>query len=97
VLQDTDASVREDVIEALRLMRRKKAWGGLVEATKDSNFRVRSAAMDALREVTKQKIEHDPKAWQDWWAKHKDDAEPDEQPNPKESSPKFKIKKPEGF
>ena len=75
-LADEDDAVRTDAVEALRLLKTKPAWAGLIKATNDANFRIRGAAMEALREVTKQKIENDPKAWQEWWEKHKDDAEP---------------------
>jgi HEAT repeat protein len=68
-LGDNDSSVREDAVEALRLIDKKDAWGPLVKATADQEYKVRNAAMDALRQLTKKKIENDPKAWQDWWAK----------------------------
>ncbi len=74
-LDDADDSVREDAVEALRLLKEKPAWAGLIKATNDANFKIRGSAMDALHQVTKQKIESDPKLWQEWWAKHKDDPD----------------------
>ena len=39
-------------------------------------------------------LRDDYKEWEAWWAKHKDDPEaPPEEPK----TPKFRIKKPEGF
>lgn len=73
-LADTEDSVREDAIEALRLLKEKRAWAGLIKATKDENFRIRGNAMNALRELTGQKFD-EPKEWQAWWEKHKDDPE----------------------
>jgi hypothetical protein len=75
-LSDADENVREDVVEALRLLKEKPAWAGLLKATTDENYRVRNAAMDALRQLTKQKYDNDPKKWQEWWASHKDEPEP---------------------
>ena len=74
-LNDADDSVREDAVEALRLLKEKPAWAGLIKATNDANFRIRGNAMNALQELTKQKIDNDPKLWQEWWEKHKDDSE----------------------
>jgi len=68
-LDDTDRDVREDAVAALRLLQKKEAWGPLVQATADSDFKVRNAAMDALRELTGQQIGNDPAAWKAWWAK----------------------------
>jgi HEAT repeat protein len=71
-LADSDQSVREDAVEALRLMgkNQKQAWGFLVKATEDEDYKVRNNAMDALRELTDQKFEQ-PKQWQEWWPKAK--------------------------
>lgn len=77
-LKDADVSVREDAVEALRRIKNRKAQGALIDATADADFHVRNAAMQALRDATQQKFENDPKQWLDWWAKHKDDAEPAE-------------------
>ncbi len=69
LLSDQDRSVREDTVEALRLLKDKAAWGPLVKATEDADYKVRNGAMDALRQLTKQKTGNEPKAWQEWWAK----------------------------
>lgn len=66
VLVDADKSVREDAVEALRLLNKREAWGGLVKATGDSDYKVRNAAMNALKEVTSKTFEK-PDAWQHWW------------------------------
>jgi len=65
-LEDSDKSVREDAVEALRLLKTKEAWGPLVKAAADSDYRVRNAAMDALRELTGKSFEKTD-AWQEWW------------------------------
>ena len=83
-LKDADVSVREDAVEALHRIKNRKAQGALIDAISDADFHVRNAAMQALRDTTHQKFENEAKAWQDWWAKHKDDAEP---------APQMKIKK----
>ncbi|MFH0939391.1 MAG: HEAT repeat domain-containing protein [Planctomycetota bacterium] len=67
-LADSDVSVREDAVEALRLVGKNEAWGPLIKAISDQNYKIRNSAMDALRQLTKQKIENDPRAWQEWWA-----------------------------
>jgi HEAT repeat protein len=71
-LSDSDQSVREDAVEALRQMgkKEKQAWGLLVKATEDEDYKVRNNAMDALRELTPQKYEA-AKEWQEWWPKAK--------------------------
>jgi len=74
-LDDADDSVREDAVEALRLLKEKPAWAGLIKATRDANFKIRGSAMDALHDLTKQKFDREPKIWQEWWEKHKDDPE----------------------
>ena len=66
-LADTDASVREDAVEALRLLKQEQAWPGLIKATADSEYKIRNAAMDALKEMTGQRFGNDPKAWQEWF------------------------------
>ena len=91
-LDDADDSVREDAVEALRLLKAKPAWAALIKATSDTNFRIRGNAMDALRELTRQKFESDPKVWQEWWAQHKDDPE-----LPPETKPEVKKKLKSGF
>ena len=40
--------MREDAVEALRLLGKREAWGPLVKATEDKDYKVRNAAMDAL-------------------------------------------------
>ncbi|HLX62762.1 MAG TPA: HEAT repeat domain-containing protein [Planctomycetota bacterium] len=75
-LSDADDSVREDAVEALRLLGEKRAWAGLIKALKDENYKIRGNAMEALRQLTNAKVDPDPIAWQEWWDKHKDDAEP---------------------
>jgi HEAT repeat protein len=67
-LDDSDASVREDAVEALRHIKKRDAWNGLIKATADSDYKVRGAALDALREVTGEKFEG-AQAWQEWWKK----------------------------
>lgn len=74
VLKDSDPSVREDAIAALGAMKERSTCPVLIDATKDDNYRVRGAAMDALRELTKQSFGNEPKEWQNWWEKHKDFA-----------------------
>ena len=91
-LGDADDSVREDAVEALRLLKEKPAWAGLIKATSDANFRIRGTAMDALRELTKQKIDNEPKLWQEWWEKHKDDSESPPESKPDEKK-KLKLRK----
>ncbi len=86
-LSDAEDSVREDAVEALRLLKEKRAWAGLIKATNDANFRIRSSAMDALRTLSNQKFD-EPKAWQEWWEKHKDD--PEEKPSPKKKKEREK-------
>ena len=66
-MKDADPSVREDAVEALRLLGKPDGLPGLVQALGDSDYKVRNAAMDALRELTGAKIENDVKAWQEWW------------------------------
>jgi HEAT repeat protein len=73
-LDDADQSVREDSVEALRLLKEKPAWGGLVKATGDSDYKVRNGAMDALKQLTGQKLEG-AAAWQEWWKTEKDKKE----------------------
>jgi len=68
-LGDSESSVREDAVEALRLLHRREAWGPLVKATGDADYRIRAAAMDALGELTGAKVEANSRAWQEWWAK----------------------------
>jgi HEAT repeat protein len=60
--------VREDAVEALRHIKKRDAWNGLIKATADSDYKVRGAALDALREVTGEKFEG-AQAWQEWWKK----------------------------
>lgn len=66
-VKDSDASVREDAVEALRLLGKPDGLAGLIQAVSDTDYKVRNAAMDALRELTGAKIENDTKAWQEWW------------------------------
>jgi ribosomal protein L16 Arg81 hydroxylase len=47
----------------------KEVYGSLVTAINDEDYKVRGAAMDALRDLTKAKLGNDPKEWQEWWAK----------------------------
>ncbi len=76
-LEDTDASVREDAVEALRLLGKEPVWPGLIKATSDTDYKIRGAAMDALRQLTRQKFDNDPKKWQEWF---KNGAKPPETP-----------------
>ena len=76
MLADSEDGVREDTVEALTMLKEKRAWAGLIKALGDSNYRIRGKAMDALQDLTKQKVDHEPKAWQEWWEKHKNDPEP---------------------
>jgi HEAT repeat protein len=71
-LGDSDSSVREDAVEALRLMgkKQKHAWTFLVKAVEDDDYKIRNNAMDALRELSAQKFAT-PKEWQEWWPKAK--------------------------
>jgi HEAT repeat protein len=69
VLSDKDQSVREDAVEALRLLKKEAAWPGLLKAVEDEDYKVRNAAMDALKELTGENIDKNPQAWQDWWKK----------------------------
>jgi len=66
-VKDADPSVREDAVEALRLLGKPDGLAGLIQAVGDADYKVRNAAMDALRELTGAKIENDAKAWQEWW------------------------------
>lgn len=72
LLADADTGVREDAVEALRLIAKQKAddavLGALIEAVGNDHYKARTAAMAALREVTDQKLPNEPQAWQDWWA-----------------------------
>lgn len=72
LLADADTGVREDAVEALRLIAKQKAddavLGALVAAVANDHYKARAAAMNALRELTGQKLPNEPKAWQDWWA-----------------------------
>lgn len=72
LLADADTGVREDAVEALRLIAKQQAsdavLGALVEAVGNDHYRARTAAMSALRELTGQQLPNEPKAWQDWWA-----------------------------
>lgn len=72
LLADADTGVREDAVEALRLIAKQKAddavLGALIEAVGNDHYKARTAAMAALREVSGQKLPNEPKAWQDWWA-----------------------------
>ena len=83
-LADEDRDVREDAVAALRLVAKKAAWDPLVQATGDTDYKVRNAAMDALRELTSQQIGNDPAAWKAWWAKEKDKPEKPEKEKAKE-------------
>ena len=48
----------------------------MVKGVRDSDYKVRSAAMDALRQLTKEKFDK-PEEWTEWWDKRgKKDAEP---------------------
>jgi HEAT repeat protein len=67
-LEDSDSSVREDAVEALRHIKKRDAWSGLVKATADSDYKIRNAAMDALKQLTGEKFDA-PQGWQDWWKK----------------------------
>ncbi|MCK6474976.1 MAG: HEAT repeat domain-containing protein [Planctomycetes bacterium] len=83
LLADADTGVREDAVEALRLVAKQKAddavLGALIEAVGNDHYKARSAAMSALREVTGQQHPNEPKAWQDWWAaKHGGKLAPEE-------------------
>lgn len=69
-VKDPEVSVREDAVEALRLLGKPDGLNGLVQALSDGDYKVRNAAMDALRELTGAKIENDVKAWQEWWVKN---------------------------
>jgi HEAT repeat protein len=71
LLNDPEDNVREECVNALRLAGGRAAQGALIKALDDDNFRIRGAAMDALRELTLQKFGNDTKAWKDWWAKNK--------------------------
>jgi HEAT repeat protein len=66
-LADAEVSVREDAVEALRRTQARRAWPVLLKAARDENYRIRNAAMDALRELTREKLENDPRAWEEWW------------------------------
>lgn len=68
-LEDTDRDVREDAVEALRLLGKEEAWGGLVKAASDSDYKIRNAAMDALRSLSGEKIDNNAEAWQNWWVR----------------------------
>ena len=68
-LSDKDQSVREDAVEALRLLKKEPAWPGLIKAVEDEDYKIRNAAMDALKELTGENIDKNPQAWKDWWKK----------------------------
>lgn len=72
LLADADTGVREDAVEALRLIAKQQAsdavLAALAEAVGNDHYRARTAAMSALRELTGQQLPNEPKAWQDWWA-----------------------------
>jgi HEAT repeat protein len=85
-LADKDQSVREDAVEALLLLKNEVAWPGLLKAIEDEDYKVRNAAMDALRQLTGENIDKNPQAWLDWWKARK------EKDNNKEKSKENKKK-----
>ena len=89
-LADSDDSVREDAVEALHLLKKEETYPGLIKATADENYKIRNAAMDALRDGTGEKIENNPQAWKDWWTAQ---AEKKNKKNEKKDDTKLKIKK----
>ena len=64
---DPEDSVREECVNALRLVGGKASAASLIEMLSETNFKIRAAAMDALRELTQKKFGNDPKEWKDWW------------------------------
>lgn len=64
---DLEDNVREECVNALRLVGGKASAAALIELLGEPNFKIRNSAMDALRELTQKKFANDPKEWKDWW------------------------------
>jgi len=81
-LSDKEATVRMEAVDGLKATGSREAIPPLVtKALKDEDYKIRGAAMDALKELSKAKVERDPAAWQKWFeTEFKTGASKEEQP-----------------